>query len=325
MTFSTNRADLILPKINDALENAGLLPAHIEKDDSNLRTLCFGSGEKYHIRQMGTVMASTLRTFLESMQPEPCIVLFSFISDAMACELSRRNICYADTAGNMFVHHKGGIIHIRNCAKPREVKEAPAAGRCFTPTGLEVLFLLLTKPDALQWNYRTIAEQSGVCLGSVRYIMADLVNKRFVLVSGRKRNWADIRLLRRLWVENYPLRLLPKIKTLRYAGSLTNVPDDKSLVRSGESVAMEEKLLSTENVLLWKQDDNISQTILANRLHQDENGNIEIREAFWPTKIRRYARQVPWLLVYADLLATGDGRCIETADEIRKRHMAGEL
>lgn len=325
MSLNLNRTDLILSKLNAALGNAGLSSARIQQGDDDVLTLCLDSGEEYQIRQISTVMPSTLQTFLKSVQLVPCIVFFSFITDAMACELSRRNICYADTAGNMYLRLKGGIVHIRNCAKPKEVKEAPAAGRCFAPTGLKVLFVLLTEPDALQWNYRMIAEQSGTCLGTVRYVMADLINRKFVLKNGRKRNWADIRLLRKLWVDNYPLRLLPKIRTVKYAGKITSIPDETELVISGESVAMEEKLLVSENVLLWKQADNISRTILANRLRQDEDGNIEIREAFWPTKIRRYVRQVPWLLVYADLLASEDGRCIETADEIRKRHLKEEL
>jgi len=42
-------------------------------------------------------------------------------------------------------------------------------------------------------------------------------------------------------------------------------------------------------------------------------------------QIRRFERQVPWLLVYADLLANGDGRCLESAEEIRKLHLAEEL
>ena len=42
-----------------------------------------------------------------------------------------------------------------------------------------------------------------------------------------------------------------------------------------------------------------------------------------PTDKRRFADHAPWLLVYADLLATEDGRCLETAEEIRKCHLEG--
>ncbi|MFA6724156.1 MAG: type IV toxin-antitoxin system AbiEi family antitoxin [Lentisphaeria bacterium] len=44
----------------------------------------------------------------------------------------------------------------------------------------------------------------------------------------------------------------------------------------------------------------------------------------WPVATRRFEQQVPWLLVYADLLAS-DGRCLESAEEIRKLHLAEEL
>lgn len=326
MTLGTIRTDLILPKINAALFNAGLPAVQIQKAVDDILFFHFSNGERFQIKESDSVMPSTLHKFLESMQFEKhSIFLFPFISDTMACELSKRNINYADTAGNMYLQLKNGIIHIRNCAKPQEIKEAPAVGRCFAPSGLKMLFTLLTEKDALQWNYRKIAEQSGISLGSVRYVMADLLRRKFVLKSAEKLYCTDVPLLQRLWAENYSQRLLPKIRTLRYTGKLSKLYDDTSLVFSGESVAKKDKLLSSENVLLWKQTDNISRTILKDHLHRDDNGNIEIREAFWPTKIKRYTNQVPWLLVYADLLATEDGRCIEIAEEIKKRYLKDKL
>lgn len=44
-------------------------------------------------------------------------------------------------------------------------------------------------------------------------------------------------------------------------------------------------------------------------------GNVEILRRFW-TFDGETAGQVPDLLVYADLLAIGDARCLETAKEM---------
>jgi hypothetical protein len=58
-------------------------------------------------------------------------------------------------------------------------------------------------------------------------------------------------------------------------------------------------------------------------LLKDPQGDVEILDAFWnfapPDEHRGI---VPPLLVYADLLATGDDRCIEAARLIYDRYLA---
>ena len=51
-------------------------------------------------------------------------------------------------------------------------------------------------------------------------------------------------------------------------------------------------------------------------LRADAEGNIEFRRRFW-TFPAEEPRLTPTLLVYADLLATGDARCLETAQLLR--------
>lgn len=51
---------------------------------------------------------------------------------------------------------------------------------------------------------------------------------------------------------------------------------------------------------------------------------VEVRRPFWGARLNEQARpdMVPLVLVYADLLATNDGRCIETAQKIYEDHLA---
>ena len=51
---------------------------------------------------------------------------------------------------------------------------------------------------------------------------------------------------------------------------------------------------------------------------------VELRRPFWGDALQADARPdtVPAALVYADLLATGDGRCIETAGMIHDGYLA---
>ena len=50
------------------------------------------------------------------------------------------------------------------------------------------------------------------------------------------------------------------------------------------------------------------------RMRLDPNGNVEVLQAFWNLPAdEKYAAVVPPLLAYADLMATQDGRNLETA------------
>ena len=44
-----------------------------------------------------------------------------------------------------------------------------------------------------------------------------------------------------------------------------------------------------------------------------------VKSAFWPED-RPFKRQVPWLLVYADLMAVDDSRIQEIANEFKAKH-----
>jgi len=57
---------------------------------------------------------------------------------------------------------------------------------------------------------------------------------------------------------------------------------------------------------------------------QTRKGIVEVRKPFWGETLRMDdpVNTVPAALVYADLLATGDARCIETAQMVYERFLA---
>ena len=66
--------------------------------------------------------------------------------------------------------------------------------------------------------------------------------------------------------------------------------------------------------------------ILDLKLRQDKTGDIELRERFWDFQnIEPDPTVVPLLLVYADLMATGDPRNIETAKMIYDEYLQKQL
>ena len=63
--------------------------------------------------------------------------------------------------------------------------------------------------------------------------------------------------------------------------------------------------------------------LVKNRLTKSPEGSIEILDRFWTFRFD-WAREdmVPPLLIYADLMASGDPRNIETARIIYEAHLA---
>ncbi len=55
----------------------------------------------------------------------------------------------------------------------------------------------------------------------------------------------------------------------------------------------------------------------------DERGAVEILEAFWKPLEDEEPQTAPPLLVYADLMATGDPRNLEAARLVRERYLRG--
>ena len=242
-----------------------------------------------------------------------------YITPSLA-ELMVRNDCpYADCAGNLFIRNGNTVVLVQNQKKPQDLERKYTRGRAWTLTGLKVLFLLLTEDGALDWPYRKIAEFSGVSLGSVRYIMADLKNSAAVTEVNGKNCWNNKSTAVADWGTAYKAKLLPSLDRRFYVGDIPEEWGRFRLAVSGETAVQGQSLLKSRRFLAYRYG-NINLCIAQNRWRESAEGNIEVRQAFWP-ECRVFPERVPWLLVYADLLAEDDPRCSEAALEIYHRYL----
>ena len=82
------------------------------------------------------------------------------------------------------------------------------------------------------------------------------------------------------------------------------------------------RYLKPELITIYAAAQYLDQFLVANRLKTDITGDVEILERFWkPTVDQQPQDMVPPLLVYADLLATGNQRNLETAKMIYEQHI----
>jgi len=251
---------------------------------------------------------------------ETAMVMADYVTPQLAEQLKANKIAFADAAGNAYIEQPNWLIWVKG-EKPTEgAYAAEQKGRAFQASGLRVLFALLCQPTLINENYRAIAKAAGVAHGTVGWVMAELPGLGFVAeIAGKRRLLQPERLLQQ-WVEAYARKLRPKLLLGRYQADgkewqATIDPLKYEAVWGGETAAAKmTNMLRPEITTLYvrKRDPALMH---AARLKPNPTGNVELVTRFWEFENDK-PELTPVILVYADLLATGDARCIEVAREL---------
>jgi hypothetical protein len=229
---------------------------------------------------------------------------------------------FIDAAGNAFLNQPPLFILVKG-QRPVELGPVLERGRAFQATGLRVVFALLARPELMARPYREIAAAAGVAHGTVGWVMAELPALGYLAeLGGRRRLINGERLLDR-WTEAYARTLRPRLLLGRFRGDLRAIQArtgrwPEGLLVGGEIAAARlTRHLRPGTATLYTQAID-PRLLLELTLRADADGNVEFRQRFW-TFPSEEARLTPTLLVYADLLAIGDARCLETAELLRGR------
>jgi hypothetical protein len=227
--------------------------------------------------------------------------------------------------GNAYIKLPNLLIWIKG-QKPAAKAIVAPVGRSFQPTGLQVIFTLLCNPQAINLPYRDLAKMAGVAHGTVGWVIPDLQQLGFLRdlkgKRGTRRLFEHERLLNQ-WADAYARVLRPRNLIGRYyvAGfegwKLWPIGKHEVLWGGEPAAAMLTEYLRPGEMTLYAEK---MPSLLAARQKfkkEAEPGHraaVEVRSRFWHfPNDPEYNNLVPPLLVYADLLATGDARCIETA------------
>ena len=290
--------------------------------DARLRLRHGGKATIYHIEIKRTLQPAVLGAALARLKrlPVPALLATDYVNPRMAERLRAEGVQFIDAAGNAWLDAPPLLVWVKGQRPPDMPKAGDTLGRAFQPTGLQVLFALLCKPEIVDRPYRDIAKLAGVAHGTVGWVMPELPRLGFVgTLKGRRRLLNGARLLQQ-WVEAYARTLRPKLVLERWQADnldwTTRVdPTRYGLLLGGEpAVRRLTRHLRPGTATFYGAKAN-RQLLIDQRLRPDPAGNVEILRRFW-TFDGETAGQVPDLLVYADLLAIGDARCLEIAKEM---------
>jgi hypothetical protein len=288
---------------------------------------------KAHVGNSGGLLAQHHMHARHADGSRPLMLITQHVGPDLAAVLVERNVPFMDTAGNAYLAEPEGTVMITGRPRPSNRIMTPGT-RSTTRTGLQVMFALATQPGLANMPYRTIADMAGVSLNSVKQAMDDLLARGLV---GKSRSGfrvlPDWSRFVAEWVSLYPSRLRPKLGGRRFTSTS---PDwwlkfdftAFNTLLGGEAAAevMTNHLKAT-GAIIYTHAVIPTDFMLRARLRPDERGDVEILEAFWPASPVETRKEyglplVHPLLIYADLVATGDDRNRSIAEKIYDAKLA---
>ena len=249
-----------------------------------------------------------------------------YIPSAIAKTFAKEGINYIDKAGNSYIHHAHLFIFIEG--KKRETSIKINKSRAFGEAGIKLLYELLRHPEHVNLSFRELASLTHLSLGSVGTIFQELTQMGFVS-KAKKRVLLEKETLLKRWLIAYSEVLRPKLimKRMRPLSS-TFYKDwntlDLSIISSqtqwgGEPagcILTKNLTPATYTIYTDTSWQNIGKTL---GLIPDEEGRIEILSHF---STEASKNTVSPLLVYADLMVSGDSRNREIAKIIENNELS---
>lgn len=284
---------------------------------------------QYHATPITLAAVARIKADWQRRAEPPRLLAAPHIEPDAAQVLATVGIPFIDAAGNAYFTGPGLFVRVlgRLPLKDVDVPRPAAAPRLFAAKGMRVMFVLLALPDYLGRPQREIAAAAQVAVGTVAGVFEGL------RTLGYLRDGKTPRLLRRRdlqtqWVNTYIQRkpYQTTLKRFRAADPEWWKTIDLKAYDAcfGGDVAAAKLTGYLKSALCIVHAFGDATALKRDaRMRADPQGDILITDAFWRFSADQRADTAPPLLVYAELLATGDPRAIETAQLIHERFLAG--
>ncbi len=273
----------------------------------------------------------------------PLLIFADYVHIDLAQHFRENHLEFVDAAGNAYLNRPPLFVFV--VGKKRALAlERPT--RAFQATGLKIIFLFLKNPEAVNWNYREIAEATDTALGGISWVVSDLRKLGFVRLKANqqrkaKRELDNCRDLIDRWELGYSEKLRPKLFRNRYRiasgkgveeliESIPHTNYSKDILLGGElGAALLLETLRPESATLHLLGDALKLTT-ALRLIPDPSGKVAVLDGFGPItrweekKINGCTLADP-LIIHAELLLKGSERLDGVAQDIYDQILAKRL
>lgn len=274
------------------------------------------------------IIINSINEFKNSISNDKKILFVGeYIAKNVADSLIENGINYLDVAGNCYINTDGIkiVIEGRKQVKPKNVNQA----RAFQEAGLKLILLLLSFNESLEYSYRALADKSGIALGSVSQIMKELEESNFILKTNDKRLIKNREDLIERWVVAYNETLKPRLFRKAYKAinfdvlrETVNNENDDLIFFGGEPAAEKMTNYLKPKIYIIYTNEELNQLGKKLKLIPDHDGDLKVYNTCWSENLFNKHRNVaPPLVVYADLIGSGNTRNIETAKMILENEL----
>lgn len=256
----------------------------------------------------------------------PVLLVTPYIPPAIAKTFAKEGINYIDKAGNSYIHQEHLFIFIEG--KKRETSIKINKSRAFGEAGTKLVYELLCHPEHVNLSFRELASLIQLSLGSVGTIIQELTQMGFVS-KAKERVLLEKETLLKRWLIAYSEVLRPKLimKRMRPLSSsfykewrqvdLSMISEQTQWGGEPAGNMLTGNLTpATYTIYTDTSWQNIGKTL---GLIPDEEGRIEVLSHFSTEASKSTASP---LLVYADLIISGDSRNIEVAKIIENNELS---
>lgn len=254
---------------------------------------------------------------VKCLQELPVLLLTGELSASMMQQLHQDGIPVLDAAGNCYIQFEGLMMF---CQGRKSDLAASKEVLSFKESGLKVLYFILSDINNVNMPFREIQAQTGVGLATINKLFTSLKQNGYLFSSSKGRHLKKMDGLLAIFVDNYCRVIKPKalMATMNFLPGTREKWLEKKLPQGmqwgGEPGAfVRDKYLHPE---LW----DIYSSVASAKLITDRvaipapDGEIRVYRKFWMDELDE--KTAPALIIYADLMGSGDSRCIEAAQRI---------
>lgn len=284
--------------------------------------------KKFSVEIKRRVLSTTIgQLLIKKNKVKNLLLIADEISPGRADKLRQLDIPFIDSSGNVFFNEAEFYIFINSYRQEAKIQRSTGS-LIFQPSGLQLLFVLLSVPNSENKTYRELSVMSKISLGSVSEIMNALQSEYYLVKDSEKRTLFRKDELLKRWVQGFAETLSNKLLEMKFETEDYNFWEKINLTStgacwSGEVAAdMMTGHLNPTDILIYRNSSAfLSSLVRENKLRRVDKGNVKIRRKFW--NFNEADIIAPPLLVYADLLATAESRNVEAAQIIYDEYLAG--
>jgi len=296
-------------------------------------------GHKVSVYFRNEIRQHNIPAILREKQELPILVVANYLTPKAKEMLREYKFNYLDSYGNAYLNLSPLKVYLENNNASPYVKPS---SKIFTQAGGQLIFQFLQNPKLVNETQRYLADNSMISLGSVSKIMQGLSEYGYLFSQdgNDKYQLLEYEELLDRWIPLVNEKILPKyhIGTFSFSGDMQSQWKKKYLRSqvfwSGEPAAA----LLTNNFFpekftmftTFESNKDIMQTL---KLVPDPMGNINLYKPFWlnsmleknKDNLLSYENVVHPVLVYAELIYSGEPRNLEIAQKIFNEHIKPKL